>query len=189
MTTSRPIIFGGWAIPKLMDGSKTQTRRPIKPQPPDGVRIIHANSAWTYELDGGFVGSAKCPYEIGMELWVRETFCSFDDGDTYFKADNPKADMNLAAMEPIKWTSPLYMPRELSRITLKVTDVKVERLKFTSFEDCIAEGFTTKKKCVNGLSNLRTQFERLWDSLYEDKKDYKWAKNCWVWAISFERVK
>lgn len=82
----KPILFQAEMVRAILDGRKTQTRRVLKKIPEthefcgfvvDGPKdilgkchfsdtpkeCVHYNSL--YE---------KCPFEIGMELWVRETF-------------------------------------------------------------------------------------------------------------------
>lgn len=87
----------------LLAGTKTQTRRVVKPQPPIG----HAWSGWcvtsTHRADEGKatwaagtgpflrdVHRVACPYgQPGDRLWVRETFitgCEMDENG-YFKVD------------------------------------------------------------------------------------------------------
>ena len=50
---------------------------------------------------------------------------------------------------PTRWRSPLYMPRWASRITLKLTEVRAERLQEISNHDADAEGTTMHHaRCV-----------------------------------------
>lgn len=96
----RPILFSGAMVRALLDGSKTQTRRAMNRQPPEGCGIHymlgdeswmpedkrtplrHHWEAWggpLYEQrpDGHLCGthSVRCPYGApGDRLWVRETF-------------------------------------------------------------------------------------------------------------------
>lgn len=72
----RPILFSGPMVRALLDGTKTQTRRVVKPQPNGGpdARMVDLGSAWGL-LDGDLSGEWRCPYGVpGDRLWVRETF-------------------------------------------------------------------------------------------------------------------
>jgi hypothetical protein len=49
MADAKPILFSAALIPKILDGSKTQTRRPMKPQPeriPEADRAICGSGWW-----------------------------------------------------------------------------------------------------------------------------------------------
>jgi hypothetical protein len=83
------------------------------------------------------------------------------------------------------------MPRWASRITLKVTDVKVERLQDISEADAIAEGVECfDQGCsVEGLRGLydypESAFAALWESI---NGEASWDANPWVVAYTFERI-
>jgi hypothetical protein len=94
------------------------------------------------------------------------------------------------------WVPSIHMPRWASRITLRITDVRVERLQDISEEDAEAEGLT-KEIAPNGhvtwhvpdLLGAQTPcraFRLLWENI---NGAGAWDANQWVWAISFERVK
>ena len=94
-----------------------------------------------------------------------------------------------------RWTSPIYMPRWASRLTLAVTDVRVQRLQDISRNDAIAEGLIPlgidHGFDVYGFEGDSRRgmpisaYAALWNSIHG--KD-AWQKNPWVAAISFERV-
>lgn len=77
-----PILFSTPMVKAIMDGSKTQTRRIIKPQPKhmnlecDGS-FIFFNDGWGCPDCGGghFDNSLKPKAQIDDVFWVRETFC------------------------------------------------------------------------------------------------------------------
>lgn len=96
------------------------------------------------------------------------------------------------------------MPKEAARIFLRVTDVRVERLQEITEEDAIAEGCEgircacSNKECGGGmvvctdcmgtgwLEPPTREFMFLFDIL-NNKSDYDWNANPWVWVIAFER--
>ena len=87
------------------------------------------------------------------------------------------------------WRSPIHMPRWASRLTLIVTDVRVERLQDISEADAVAEG--TQEPTLRDLGgdlaqaarSERQVYSRLWNSLHGPDA---WAANPWVCAVSFE---
>lgn len=152
----------------------------------------------------------KCPYgQPGDRLWVRETWKTefvYDDdigvkfrgvrylapgtlgescGECRVVNGHPKFD--LQAWERYhrnnKWRPSIHMPRWASRITLEVTDVRVERVQSISPADCKAEGI--KKGFTDVSSHLIDNFHKLWDSI-NAKRGFDWKSNPWVWCVSFK---
>ena len=86
----------------------------------------------------------------------------------------------------LKWRPSIHMPREAARIWLRVTDVRVERLREVCNIDMESEGIDV---CLP-LNLQKKQFGALWDSTIKpaDRERYGWAANPWVWVIEFERI-
>ena len=87
-----------------------------------------------------------------------------------------------------RWHTPIHMPRWASRIDLRITGVRVERLNDISGEDCVSEGITPKTSRMMSVYRRITnieQYRSLWESIHG--KD-SWQLNPWVWVIEFERV-
>jgi hypothetical protein len=171
-----------------MDGRKTMTRRPIKPQPKIVTAIYPDASIETELLFRNGDQRIHCPYgRSGDLLWVRETFayCPTDFKDTkgiIYKADAKYNDY----VGGHEWLAPRFMPRWASRITLLVTDVRVQRIQEISESDMMDEGVRGK---FNGEKYfpIRFVFKELWDSIYL-KKGMGWDTNLWVRAITFEKT-
>jgi hypothetical protein len=151
-------------IRAILKGSKTQTRRIVKPQPspawfPHGGLIDIQKKPITESSPvigrgfcnyGGDEGYA-CPYGVpGDNLWCRETWAEvwMQDqhkfpGTIVYRADDNATDEMLdenEAVVPMKWRPSIFMPRAASRITLEITGIRVERLDDISEKDAIAEG-------------------------------------------------
>jgi len=207
----RPILFSGPMVRALLDGRKTQTRRVLKPQPVGGplrrtyVREFHGP---VYALFGEHSSETiKLPYAPGDRLWVRESLkCgSNDQGAEWitYAADGEVP----PGLGHYKWfwernlLPSIHMPRWVSRLTLTVTDVRVQRVQDISEAGAIAEGverdFETRSfwgvegAGVGGATprytEARLAFHRLWDSL-NAKRDggaYSWDANPWVVAVTF----
>jgi hypothetical protein len=72
--------------------------------------------------------------------------------------------------------------KELARIWLKVTDVRVETIQDISLEDIHKEGVPETDH--RGVGHMRDKWQELWQSCYPGS----WERNDWVWVYTFERV-
>lgn len=204
----RPILFSTEMVRAILDGRKTQTRRIMKCQPeriPEKSEMgqpgfwIPFNAAQTMVRNEEMAWA--CPYGgKGDHLWVRETFCFKYDWNTdapakpeafYYRADDEPHDTTH-----IKWVPSIHMPRRASRITLEITNVKVERLNDISEDDAIEEGIYSWHDSGeelykhygkgHGVISPKKSFETLWESI---NGSGSWEKNPWVWVIEFRRGK
>lgn len=149
------IICSAPMVRALLDGRKTQTRRLVKPLPlADGyyegsahcdyVPTIASNRPAYYRFSAAACGGGAIrteayepPYAPGDRLYVREAFSYAEhqpDSVWYW------ADGNFAAFDCSKPKPSIHMPRWASRLTLTVTDVRVQRVQEISEADAIAEG-------------------------------------------------
>lgn len=186
----RPILFNAPMVRAILDGSKTQTRRVVKPKyVADQIEIVEwrpQNGLW-FGLNGyRTVASMACPYgQPGDRLWVRETFHTVDGHRAFYRADynhNPRGDKEHG----IVWTPSIHMPRWASRITLEVTGVRVERLQDISENDAIAEGAPWAACGSPQVGSQKAGFAQLWEGINGAES---WSANPWVWVIEFEVVK
>jgi len=88
-----------------------------------------------------------------------------------------------------RWHPSIHMPRWASRITLEITDVRVERLQAITANDCIAEGVPSRGidrdgPCIASALMYIDDFQKLWDSI-NAKRGFGWDANPWVWVIGF----
>jgi hypothetical protein len=163
----RSILFSAPMVRAILAGTKTQTRRVVhNPHRNDGGFVLqnYGNGWWPYrshdgesgcyldrQKDGDYYSEAplRCPYgQPGDRLWVRETFMHEPadycwgasvsipcrPAETVYRADHD-GDTRGAG-----WKPSIHMPRAASRITLEITDVRVERLQDISEADALAEG-------------------------------------------------
>lgn len=183
--TDRPIIFSAPMVRALLDGRKSMTRRILKPQPKmlNGGFPLN-NGRGSYSTDAGWT---RYSYSVGDRLWCREAFsygwpvegnhqlpeCNQEHAITY------RADGN----HPFgggKWKSPIHMPSWASRLTLIVTDVRVQRLQDISAADAIREGVTLVEE---SLEDPREAFRAIWTSIHGPEA---WDANPWCVALTFE---
>lgn len=197
----RPILFSTHMVQIILEGKKTQTRRIIKGDIITGFDVKDRVPV-VMKVEGNTAKgkSIKCPYgKPGDILWVRETWCrKLKNGNYAYKADRPNEPGYLqACYDDAVWRPSIYMPRGATRIFLRVTNVRVERLKDITEDDAKNEGIksywaephkNTPPFVGTGLChNRREAFKELWDSL-NSKRGYGWDANPWVWVIEFERV-
>lgn len=217
--SERQIIFSGQMVRAILDGRKTQTRRlllaPWKgrwKKPPVGDEFLEEDGRLLVrcEDDEQFHEASEVlpsPHgEVGGRLLVRETFGFRGYGNTGdWRPRNARMkedDLDRWAIEyradwgPNQegciWRSPRFMPRWASRITLEITEVRVQRLQDISAEDVEAEGISEEETRCDGecgetpCSLLVPTYARAWNSI--NAKRAPWATNPWVWAITFKRV-
>jgi hypothetical protein len=169
---------------------KWMTRRVVKPQPDDkGDRLIveygKLKRIWQgFRMIWDAETLGKPPHQIGNRFWVRETWLKADDGFHYRVDATPESE-RLRRDYGYKWYSPIFMPREASRIVLEVKNVRIERLQDITEDDARAEGVT---RTDYRILDDKTAFALLWDRINK-KHGYHWDKNPWVYVITFERVK
>jgi hypothetical protein len=129
-----------------------------------------------------------CPYGVpGDRLWVRETWAAPHSCDHLppRHCDFP-ARFHYAASEErggLLWRPSIHMPRWVSRITLEVTGVRVERLQAISRGDAMDEGCPFPNMAQG--PDPRQWYADLWDSL---NGAGGWDLNPFVWCVSFRRV-
>jgi len=219
--TEHPILFSAPMVRAILDGKKTQTRRVVKRQPglgqvfqrcdPHGISWDCVTPAWT-RVDGGRSGpqfhfTEHCPYgQPGDRLWVRESFAMIDDDEALagvlYRADGMYDGCGPGDFA-WTWKPSIHMPRWASRITLELTDVRVQRLQDITPEDCYEEGLRratkderTYKWGCDGMdwADWRISpidaFHGLWDSINAKRNGgaCSWQSNPWVWALTFRRV-
>lgn len=173
--TDKPIPFRAPMIRALLAGTKTQHRLVLKPQPDD-----------LYE------GQAprQLHVAIGNRLWVREHLyaASNDQGVRWlvYAADRARVWPDGEWTKKRNTVPSIHMPRWASRLTLIVTDVRVQRLQEISEEDAVAEGWGgwLDSQTSDGFdgNGPRTWFHKLWDSINGPSA---WERNDWVVAYTF----
>lgn len=211
----RPILMSAPMVRGILEGRKTQTRRVMKPQPPEDVGSLDVGayhptiivrgeeepgeetfgaSTW----DGEW--AVKCPYgRPGDHLWLRETCLRLKteigskvgapENDEFLYDDDPDYDICW----PVKGEAidlgwrvcpSIHMPRFASRLTLDLTDVRVERVQDISEDDAKAEGAPADTSDFAGYTPHVSGFAYLWQTI-NAKRGYGWNANPWVWVLAF----
>ncbi|TAY66513.1 hypothetical protein ELG88_09540 [Rhizobium leguminosarum] len=209
--TDRPILFSAPMVRALLAGRKTQTRRTLGQF--DVFRLSDGSEAPVSCLQiegqplprvtiGRVVIERKLKAAVGDRLWVRETWQGLSFGDyqptkssqceVRYAATDPCADLDVEA-RGYPWRPSIFMPRWASRLTLTVTDVRVERLQDISEEDAIAEGAALVYPNAMGGPYVESEepnvlvtpygwYRRLWDQI---NGAGAWDANPWIAAYTF----
>lgn len=214
----RPILFSAPMVRALLEGRKTQTRR-IAPQP-----AMTSTGYWhvRWQVGGGcFVPITAEPGRleaeildglricVGDRLWVREAW----RGEAVFDDTKPSAiapdECNIRYEADGAWTDrdpmthagklrpSMFMPRWASRLTLTVTDLRVQRLQDISGNDAQAEGIRIggpdvevyRREADRNHEAARRwnayrirQYRALWEEI---NGAGSWNANPWVAAYTF----
>lgn len=143
----------------------------------------------------------------GDLLWVRETTEADEqthdtialsryvaDGESvlYSGCADPEFNGSVAHWDYHQDTRPsIHMPRWASRLTLRITDVRVERLQEISEADAKAEGAkcmdiaTGKEDILGCCGSYRAHYQYIWESI---NGPGSWDANPWVWCVSFDVI-
>lgn len=203
----RGIIFSSPMVQALLAGQKTQTRRLLNPQPkvfpidvdgtPCEVGCLHVEGEPRPRIFTGRALTAQTlPHAVGDHLYVRESWSHTWEGvwdiatarragraGVIFMADGPVAGAKY-------WPS-IHMPREFSRLTLLVTDVRVQRLQDISEADAEAEGVDAVSLADvprQAAMSRRADFAGLWNSLHTTPGT-RWEDNPFIYAVTFDVVR
>lgn len=172
----RPILFSAPMVRAILEGRKTVTRRAVKGH---ALRWLGPGM-----FTPGYVALAEnglCPFgHVGDRLYVRETH--FDARDLNERQVLYAATGDVSRMG---WTPSIHMPKQIARIWLEVTAVRVERLCDITEQGARREGLEWNDECLSPIQ-ARDGFADLWDGLA--KIGTHWADNPWVWVVEFRRI-
>ncbi|QIG67289.1 ASCH domain-containing protein [Rhizobium phage RHph_TM3_3_3] len=161
-------------------------------------RGMSVNWCWWQVDDRQCLPTFKVKAQPGDRLWVRETWQGLSFGD-YRPTKSSQCEVRYAATDPCAdldaeargypWRPSIFMPRWASRLTLTVTDVRVERLQDISEADAIAEGIERSDRFPDRFMTPAgdyavpvVAYQRLWDSI---NGKGAWADNPWIVAYTF----
>jgi hypothetical protein len=204
---AKPIIFSTPMVKAILAGNKTQTRRVLKPKPPDNTKRFEVMFQRPYTRlyardESDFVVEAyNFNREIGDILYVRETWIDVGKahGDIWYKASLTAEQLKFIEEQNRSWKPSIFMPKVSARIFLRITNVRVERLHGITENDIKAEGFPRvcsycqhhNGNCSDFRANndcqLQQTFIELWDKI-NAKSGFGWESNPWVLVYEFEVI-
>ena len=205
----RPIPFNPAMVRALLAGRKTQTRRVLTKLTGFG-KITEFGPSDTPAFDWHFRDREMLwhdlqdadlrkalPYSVGDLLYVREEHWAVSIGKVIkrlvtiaFKADGATIDdawPDRCVFPTVGVRrAPMHLPREFSRLTLRVTEVRVQRVQAINDADALEEGVDRTNASIRGYATKR--FGWLWDSI-NAQRGFGWEANPWVVAVSFEVIR
>lgn len=215
----RPILFSGPMVRAILAGKKTQTRRVVTGRTalewlaPGTFTPSFVADPGNYISPFGYAGDRLWVRETWRyHDWDEDGLPWVEyraDGATLFRdcdvvpeewaerltdiwaelSDPTNYARHNRAADP-RWRPSIHMPRWASRITLNVTDVRVERLQEITEDDARREGIAEYQFARGVLADgwfPTKAFADLWDSL-NDARGYGWATNPWVWVVTFSAL-
>lgn len=191
--SGRPIYerpdMGGWAA-TTVGGDGVFTRGGKKRPAPGQIAIWHQTCGTC----------VVAPYQVGDRLWVREPWRTDSkehdklspidlpiDSTILFEADRAWSDNRTVG----RLRAAMHMPRAYSRLTLVVTDVRIERLQQITEDDAEAEG-VDYNEVVRGRrvwhGRYRAAYRALWDRINGERAGgrFAWDENPFVAALTFQ---
>ncbi len=209
----RGILFSAPMVRAILAGTKSQTRRVVKPQPEKRHPFLafkkrRGPDFWLWPNAREEI-VAECPYgQPGDRLWVRETYYAWGHWTKAYNLEKRREEWHFVdetvlagyayrydADERLPrrkrelhevgwWKRPaIFMPRWASRITLEITAVRVERLQDITRGDAMAEGCPFPNMAHG--DDPRDWYRNLWESI---NGEGSWDANLWVWVLEFKRV-
>ena len=214
--SDKPVVLSDQMVRAVLDGRKTQLRQALKPQPPDGYvfaewvympDLMFARFENHDPPDG--MWTKRCPH-YGRRLWIREAWLPLDDVHRQKFSEPLGAPLDYGPKFPptrngfayrattdgdgdkirkeygYKWRPAITMPRWASRITLQISNIRMERVQDITEEDARAEGCwideATHGPCDDSAIDV---YRDLWD---KTNGSGSWARNPWVWVYVFQRL-
>ncbi len=192
------ICFKELLFHKVIEGTKTQTRRIINSQP-DERGLSTTNIMFENYHGKGFLPK----YKVGEVVYLKEPYLyEYDREEKGYKYYYKFSTADILELKvigvDIKWKNKLFMPESAARYFIEITAVRAERLQDISEEDCIKEGIdsffnplfseTRYKDYLNPNSEWRSPQSSYASLINKINGKDTWEKNPWVWVYDFELI-
>ncbi|WP_370677584.1 hypothetical protein [Pleomorphomonas sp. PLEO] len=187
-----PIPLKDFEVRAILDGRKTQKRLVLTPQPLDAYE---RDVDWWASYEPGTETPLVTRIAVGDHLWARETWRTLHTNDClaprHLADDRSKItyEADPERRNPLwsfgKLRPSTHMPRWASRLTLLVTEVRIQRLQDLSEADAIAEAPPYQQGMGTNVS-AQVRCMHLWEA---ENGLGAWSKNPWVVACAFSAAK
>lgn len=217
----RGLILAGHEVRAVLAGTKTQHRLPIglrefqsSKTPGYDFTFRDRRALWNDFATADLIASKFAPWKVGDVAWVRETFCivnDLPDPDPYvvlYFADHVRRPISHEHQEDAslidydfgeQTRSSSQMPRWASRLSLRITDVRIQRVQSVTEQEAAAEGITSQsmagsKATIVSPDGAETETTFAWTSCsYAFATRWanrhgsdSWTRNDWTWALTWE---
>jgi len=191
-------IFKSNEIISIILKQKTMFREVIKPQPNSNINPVKLDYLYRTWQWGTKESRRECPYQVGQKIFCKESFAYIQDPEECRKEGEPceihyKADYDAEGLDKydikavgVEFLPASRMPQWASRLTLEITDIRVERLAEISRGDCMAEGCPFPN--IAKETNPKEWFAKLWNATHK-KLEEKFEASPWVFVYSFNLIK
>lgn len=212
--------YGMWEA--VMLGTKTNTRRtgktlePVNKNPDEWVLISNSGPPFTFHSkNGNSPIDIKPRHKTGDVLYLQEPTMNSEkfltaERQIFYKYKDHQGNDDTAAFSHVidelkrrgaKWGNKQFMGFLDARYFIKITDVKLERLRDISFKDCIGEGIHNRnsvgpnrifliykkgehyKQGTKYTHNAQQSYASLLGVIQEDNT--AWEKNYWCFSYHF----
>jgi hypothetical protein len=192
----RPIVLSAREVQAILEKKQSQLRRPVIPQP---ERVEKSG-------DVSVTPGVICPIaSLGNILWCREDMFIMPPGLSHegFRnwAKDPKG--NVRQLAPVvfisdaEWkavkdlklrvTSASKLPQWATRISLRVTSIRLEQLQDVTEADALLEGFVPRTQMFPSMHvDAKNALFHEWNQ--SRPKEVSYHTNPWTWVLAFEQV-
>ncbi|TVP11758.1 hypothetical protein [Shewanella sp. KCT] len=170
------ISFTSEMMQAILDGNKTQTRRPIKPEIVSSIEFMGGSNEESKEFD--FIG-------LTHEAWKDDSGNTHDPEWLVYCTEYPEEGVTpIGKLYGALGDKIIVTDGELTAL-VEIIGFRAERLQDISEQDAWAEGCEGYDDDVTGGKNGYSEFSELWASIYGDES---WQSNPWVWVIDFKVI-
>ena len=187
-----PILFSRKMVQAILAGKNSQTRRIVKGTALDWLQPNMFSQKYV-----ALPENCLSPYGYaGDYLWVRESWQAQNTSGLWWHEvpRNDRSLWNWAFTNPVepayeatppRWIPSIHMPRMASRITLEITELRIERLNDISESDAVAEGCQAWIENGQVTDTAVSDYAHLWNEINLER-GYSWESNPFVWVVSFQ---
>lgn len=180
----------------VLDGRKIQTRRIHKtPENAYGGLEIEGNNIISYDANGKEIVTTP-KYKVGEVVAVAQNY-------KYVYNENGLETMDMLVQHlknSAGWHNKLFTRADLMTHQIRITNVRIERLKDISDEDCLKEGIQKMPIGCEYLYSFYDNDKGVWNNYKTPRKAFSnlinkvsrkdvWNDNPYVFVYDFELIK